>query len=87
MNAKPAPSGRKSAKPMRTHEKSGGINLGLAICGALLKPGQCLTQEDIAAFAGCSPQRIGEIERQALRKLHRKLSKELSQQDIENLFA
>lgn len=43
--------------------------LGLAVSGALLKPGETRTLEEIAAFCGCSRNAIYEIERVALRKL------------------
>jgi len=45
------------------------VDLGIAISGALLKPGQTRTQTEIAAFAGCSKQNIEKLEKRALRKL------------------
>lgn len=49
------------------------IDLGLAIIAALRHPGECLTQQDIAAWCGCTRQRIEQIEKQALRKIRRRL--------------
>lgn len=46
-----------------------GVDLGIAISGALLPPGACRTHEEIAAFAGCSKQNIQQLEARALRKL------------------
>jgi hypothetical protein len=56
--------------------------LGLAISGALLKPGETRSQAELAAFCGCTRNAIWEIERRALRKLRhpdraRKLREEL----------
>jgi len=50
-----------------------GVDLGLAISGALLKPGQCRTTTEMAAFAGCSKQNIEQLEKRALRKLRHRL--------------
>lgn len=49
------------------------IDLGLAILSVLRLPGECLTQVDIAAWTDCSRQRIEQIEKQALRKIRRRL--------------
>jgi Sigma-70, region 4 len=49
------------------------IDLGLALLSVLTKPGATLTQEDIAAWCDCHRGRIWQIERDALRKLRRKL--------------
>lgn len=50
------------------------VDLGLAISGALLLPGERLTQEDIAAFCGCSRGAIYMIEQAALHKLRKRLA-------------
>jgi len=50
-----------------------GVDLGLAISGALLKPGKTRTHEEIAAFAGCSKQNIEQLEKRALRKLRHRV--------------
>lgn len=49
------------------------MDLGLAILSCLAIPGVPLTQQDIAAFAGCTRQRIEQIENGALRKLRIRL--------------
>lgn len=46
-----------------------GVDLGIAISGALLPPGKTRTITEIAAFAGCSKQNIEQLENRALRKL------------------
>ena len=50
-------------------EKSRRIDLGLAVSGALLKPGETRTLTQLAAFCGCSWQLMYETERKALQKL------------------
>ena len=47
------------------------IDLGLAISGATLAPGQHRTCPEIAAYCNCSKQMIHYIEKQALRKIRR----------------
>ena len=49
------------------------VDLGLAISGATLEPGQTRTLPEIAAYCGCSPQNIGLIEQSAMRKLRNKV--------------
>lgn len=49
------------------------IDLGLALLSVVRHPGECLTQQDVAAWCGCSRQRIEQIEKQALRKIRRRL--------------
>lgn len=56
-------------KQPRTTPRSRRIDLGLAISGALLKPGETRSQVEIAAFAGCSQALIYLIEQRALKKL------------------
>jgi hypothetical protein len=53
--------------------KTADIDLGLAVSGATLEPGETRSGEDLAAFCGCSRQAIEHIERRALRKLRNKL--------------
>ena len=50
-------------------EKSKRIDLGLAVSGALLKPGQTRTLRELAAFCGCHWNAIHHIEQKALKKL------------------
>lgn len=52
-----------------SYEGRQGIALGLAIAGATLPPGATRTQEELAAYAGCTRQQISQIERKALRKI------------------
>lgn len=49
-------------------EKSGRIDLGLAILSAV-RPGEQLTCAEIAAYCDCCPQRINQIEAGALERL------------------
>jgi hypothetical protein len=48
-------------------------DLGLAILSCLVRPGEPLACEDIAAFCGCSWQYIWQIEQRALRKMRDRL--------------
>lgn len=50
-----------------------GVDLGLAISGALLAPGKTRTCVEIAAFAGCSKQNIEQLEKKALKKIRHRL--------------
>ncbi len=52
------------------------IALGLEIARMHLKPGECATQAFLAAFCGCSGERIRQIEVEALRKLRFALVRE-----------
>ena len=54
-------------------EEGNGIDLGLAVLGCLRKPGEVLSQEDIAAWCGCSRSMIHHIERRAIAKVKRRL--------------
>lgn len=45
------------------------VDLGLAISGATLRPGQTRSLLEIAAYCDCSIENISYIERNALRKL------------------
>lgn len=59
------------------------IDLGLAISGATLGPGESRSLREIAAFCGCSWQWIYLIEKRALKKLrHPARLKTLSIQDL-----
>jgi hypothetical protein len=49
------------------------IDLGLAIAATHVTRGVGLTQREIAAYCGCSQQRIFQIEQRALRKLRNRL--------------
>jgi hypothetical protein len=53
--------------------KNADIDLGLAVSGATLEPGETRSHEDLAAFCGCSKTNIQHIEQRALRKLRNKL--------------
>ena len=55
-----------------SYSKSG-TDLGLAISGALLAPGQTRSINELAAFCGCSKQNIQQIEKRALRKLRHRI--------------
>lgn len=59
------------------------IDLGIAISGATLEPGESRTLRDIADFCGCSHQAIARIEKNAIRKVKSRLAElgytELSQ--------
>ena len=50
-------------------DKTARIDLGLALLQRRCKPGEPLTHDDIAAWAGCSPALIHHIQRTALRKI------------------
>ncbi len=53
----------------RNAKKTADADLGLAILEVLLKPGETLTQSDIAAWCGIKKESVYEIEKRALRKL------------------
>jgi hypothetical protein len=53
--------------------KNADIDLGLAISGATLEPGETRSCEDLAAFCGCSRAAIEHILNRGLRKLRNKL--------------
>lgn len=54
-------------------ERRQSIDLGLALLSLACKPGVPITQEDIAAWCGCSRGYIHLVEQAALRKLRRSL--------------
>ena len=49
------------------------IDLGLAISGAKLEPGERRTTEELAAWCGVSKQAISKMEQVALRKVRTRL--------------
>lgn len=49
------------------------IDLGLAISGALLEPGEKRSHREIASFCGCHWNYIWLLEQQALKKLRKRL--------------
>jgi DNA-directed RNA polymerase specialized sigma24 family protein len=53
------------------------MDLGLAVLSVLAVEGTPLSLHDIAAWAGCSQGNIYRVERRALRKLRKKLRREL----------
>lgn len=55
--------------PRQGREKSARMALGLELLCALIRPGQTLTQRDIAVWCGCTNAAIRLIEQRALRKL------------------
>lgn len=52
------------------------VDLGLAVSALSLRYGQTRTIYDLACFCGCKPQRISQIEQQALRKMRFRLSRD-----------
>ena len=68
--------------------KGADLDLGLAISGATLPPGCRRTNEEIAAYCGCSRQNISVIEHRALKKLRLALyrDKDLGKELKESLF-
>lgn len=59
-------------------EKQRRMELGIAISGALLQPGEHRTLKEIAAFAGCSKQAIHALQNRALAKLFKALDPHLT---------
>lgn len=55
--------------PIDRSPKGRVIDLGLAISGALLPPGQRRELPELAAWCGCSKQHLHTIEKRALRKV------------------
>lgn len=50
------------------------IDLGLAIAGATLPPGQILDTSEIASYCGCTRQAIHVIEKRAITKIRAALA-------------
>lgn len=63
--------------PMSGLAKGERIDLGLAVMGMRAQPGERYTLGEIAAFAGCTGERIRQIERRALAKLRRRMPPEV----------
>ena len=61
---------------LKSVSRSKELDLGLAISGALLRPGQRRTQQEIADFCDCSRAAISIIERTAIQKLRRRLQRD-----------
>jgi hypothetical protein len=59
--------------PHNNGAKTKRIDLGLDLLLALAPPRAALTQDDIAAWCGCTPAMIGSIEARALRRLREKV--------------
>jgi hypothetical protein len=59
--------------PPQGPEKSARVDLGIACLHAVALPGVRYTQEEIAAWAGCTHTAIMLIEQRALRKLRARL--------------
>jgi len=56
--------------PIRdTKPKGRQIDIGLAVAGATLPPGQCRDLSEIAAYCGCSRQLIHTIQNRAVAKI------------------
>ena len=64
--------GKQVGRSMGAH-----IDLGLALLSCLLRPGESLTSEDMAAWCGCSKSAIQSIERRALAKVRERLVESL----------
>lgn len=61
--------------PIRdTRPKGREIDIGLAIAGATLPPGQMRDLTEIAAYCGCSRQLIHAIEKSAVNKIREALN-------------
>lgn len=50
------------------------IDLGLAVSALSLRPGQCRSYGELAAFCGCRRSLIQYYEQRALRKMRRRLT-------------
>ena len=59
------------------------IDLGLALLSCLLRPGESLTHEDMAAWCGCSRSAIQRIERRALAKVRERLAEHFGEAALE----
>lgn len=59
-----------------TRPKGLSIDLGLAVAGATLPPGQIRDTAELARFCGCSRQMIHIIEKRALTKIQRALAQQ-----------
>ena len=85
LNFRSVESMRRSVEQLEEHaEFVGGaghsyIDLGLSLLSCLRQPGETLTSHDIAAWCGCSR---AAIERQALRKVRRRLLEAAAGQEL-----
>lgn len=71
-DAPPTPHGRDTVDRGISHggrDKSQRIDLGLALLARRTLPGETYTHTEIAAYCGCSSERIRQIEMRALRKV------------------
>ncbi|HWW02436.1 MAG TPA: sigma factor-like helix-turn-helix DNA-binding protein [Candidatus Acidoferrum sp.] len=57
------------------------IDLGLAVC-AVVNRGRPVTQDEIAAYAGCHRNNIAQIEARALKKLRMALKRQRLEQEF-----
>jgi len=77
---------RDRSVPVCGQRKTERVNLGLELLMILAQPGKQLTQEDIAAWCGCTKDAVYMMEREALKKVrtrlgfgeYRKLGKEIA---------
>ena len=70
--------------------KKPSVDLGLAISGATLAPGQTRSLREIAAFCDCHYNNIEQIEKTALKKIRQRLlfgSKQHLGDDLRSLFS
>ena len=58
---------------MKTRKGKEGIDLGLAVSALSLKPGECRSYGELAAFCGVHRSAIQHIELKAMKKLRRAL--------------
>ena len=72
---------------MRSKKKTNRLDLGLAISGATLGPGQRRTHREIAAYCDCSAQAIAQIEAKALHTLRRRIRRVIGDTGLEDLMA
>jgi len=66
-------------------ERSERVNLGLAISGALLEPGESRSFQEIALYCDCSKQAIEQLYRRAIRKAHRSMVR-LGHKELDDMF-
>lgn len=71
---------------MKANKKHDRIGLGLAISGALLKPGERRSQRELAAFCDCSYQWIQQLESRALRKCRIKMNENGNREYQDSLY-
>ena len=59
-----------------TRPKGISIDLGLAVAGATLPPGQTRDTAELARYCGCTKQNIHTIEKRAIRKIRTALAQQ-----------